>query len=84
MHPNPDLGYTTLYEGTLFGDTDIRVEDSQTTGDANRPAGIVFWAANFLNYFLATHPRGWPPRYFPQQGREVLTGRLPSKTSTKR
>ena len=52
--PKPNLGYTSLYGGRLFDDADIRVKISQTTGGADWPAGIVFWAADDRNYFLAT------------------------------
>jgi hypothetical protein len=51
--PKPNSGYLTLYGGRFFGDADIRVKIAQTTGGADAPAGIVFWATKDSTFFLA-------------------------------
>ncbi|HWA99353.1 MAG TPA: hypothetical protein VG713_12710 [Pirellulales bacterium] len=49
----PELAHRTLYEGSLFDNIDVRLNVSQTNGDADQPAGIVFWAVDYANYYAA-------------------------------
>lgn len=49
----PNLKYHNFYQGTLFENADIRMQVTQIAGGNDRPAGIVFWAANHKNYYAA-------------------------------
>lgn len=51
--PKVNTSYTNLYQGNLFGDVDIRVKVSQTSGQPDRPAGIAFWAASYDSFYVA-------------------------------
>lgn len=51
--PEVDLAYTDLYEGNVFGDADIRVKVSQSSGQADRPGGLVFWGVDYNAYYIA-------------------------------
>jgi hypothetical protein len=53
MNPRPDTARTTLYQGRLFGDADIRVKAAATKGQGLMPAGIVFWASDFRHFYVA-------------------------------
>jgi hypothetical protein len=48
----PNLGHTLLYDDR-FDDADIRVTVTQRTGQPDRPAGIVFWADGYNDYYFA-------------------------------
>lgn len=48
-----ERSYTSLYQGSFFGDCDIRTTVSQLRGGGDRHAGIVFWAADYANYYAA-------------------------------
>lgn len=53
IEPESERSYSPLYQGNFFGDCDIRVKISETRGGVDKPAGIVFWAADFANYYAA-------------------------------
>ena len=53
FQPNAGNSYTSLYQGTLFRDADIRVKISEASGDTDEPAGIVFWATDYSNLYTA-------------------------------
>ena len=49
----PHLKHHNFYQGSLFENADIRMQVAQIAGGNDRPAGIVFWAANHKNYYAA-------------------------------
>lgn len=51
--PAAGSSYVSLYQGTLFDDADIRVKISEIEGDMDEPAGIVFWASDYNNFYTA-------------------------------
>ena len=53
LHPQDNGYYTTLYQGNLFNDADIRVQATQTDGAPVEPAAIAFWGNDYANYYVA-------------------------------
>jgi hypothetical protein len=53
LQPGIDAGTTDLYQGNVFGDSDIRVKLVQARGDATKLAGIAFWGLDYESYYLA-------------------------------
>jgi len=47
---DPQLNSRALYSGSFFSDVDARVKVSQSQGDLNQPAGLIFWAVDTGNY----------------------------------
>ena len=45
--------YTTLNQGNLFNDADMRVTISQTQGDTGEPGGIAFWGVDVNSFYVA-------------------------------
>lgn len=48
-----NTSYTSLYQGTLFGDADIRVKLAETSGQTDMPAGVAFWGNGYDNFYVA-------------------------------
>lgn len=53
MTPVANTIRTTLYAGSLFAEADIRVQVSLAQGGSDSAAGVVFWAADGKNYYVA-------------------------------
>jgi hypothetical protein len=56
VKPRANGAMARLYGGTLFGDADIRVKVAQVDsadGGTNQVAGIIFWADDPANYYIA-------------------------------
>jgi hypothetical protein len=53
--PKVNDGYSLLYQGTTFGDVDIRVKVTQTAGPvaAGSEASVVFWGVDYDNFYMA-------------------------------
>jgi hypothetical protein len=73
LTPGVSNGYTKLYTGRWFTDADMRVKIALTKGQADGRAGIVFWAADYKNYHLATiRPDGRLELYHNKDGKFSL------------
>jgi len=49
----PDRIHTSLYQGAEFGNVDIRVKLVQEKGESDQSAGLIFWAEDYDNYYVA-------------------------------
>ncbi|HEX3657416.1 MAG TPA: hypothetical protein VHV55_16620 [Pirellulales bacterium] len=53
FQPGVGTSYTSLYQGALFGDADIRVKINEASGGPDQPAGVVFWGIDYANLYVA-------------------------------
>lgn len=53
MAPKHDTTYTSLFQGGLFDDVDVRVNVTLVQGGTEQSAGIVFWATDYNNLYVA-------------------------------
>ncbi|HEX4149755.1 MAG TPA: hypothetical protein VHY20_12240, partial [Pirellulales bacterium] len=53
LEPSAGTSYASLYQGALFDDADLRVKISETSGGKDQPAGLIFWATDYQNYYVA-------------------------------
>lgn len=51
--PKPNTDFNSLYSGALFNDADIRVTITLKKGMRRAEGGLIFWAADFKNYYIA-------------------------------
>lgn len=49
----PDKSRTELYCGSMFENADLRLKITETKGDTDQLAGIVFWASDYDNCYAA-------------------------------
>ena len=53
VKPPTDDAFVQLYQGVEVGNADIRAYVTQTQGGTDNPCGIIFWAADYGNYYAA-------------------------------
>lgn len=53
MNVPPNTICAKLHQASLYADADVRVKVALAAGGAGRYAGIVFWAADYRNYYAA-------------------------------
>lgn len=53
IQPKVKMSFTNLYQGTLFGDADVRVKVAQTIGQPDRPGGLAFWGSDYNSFYVA-------------------------------
>lgn len=53
LKPAPQTWHSTVYAGSSFGDMDMRMLVAQRAGPSDEPGGLIFWAADPNNYYVA-------------------------------
>lgn len=52
MQAQKGIERSQLYQGDVFEDVDVSVKVTETSGDVDVAAGIIFWAKDYTSYYV--------------------------------